>query len=600
MAKENKKCQNCQADFQIEPEDFKFYKKMKVPPPTFCSECRLMRRLTFRNERSLYKRKCDLCKKDMISIYHQKTSHPVYCQKCWWSDDWDRVGYGRHYDFDKLFFEQFRELMIKVPKVNLIKAGRNINSEYTNIVDGLKNCYLVVEAGADEDCMYSGYIEYSKNVLDSFKVWGCELSYELVHCIRCYQVRYAFGCENCLDSYFIRDCFNVQNCFGCVDLRNKQYFIFNKSYSKEEYFKKLAEFDLESFKAKEEFIKQHSDLTMGYPRKFADIRKSERVTGDFIINSSECYNCYGVGELQHGKDLVWCGPGKDLFDCYGAGYHCEVLYECQSVFQKMYNSKFCNFCFKEGMNIVYSDFCTGSSNLFGCVSLNKKQYCILNKQYTKDEYEELVPKIIDHMNDMPYTDKKGRVYKYGEFFPMELSPFAYNETIAQEYFPLTKDDVEKEGYTWKDPEERQYTITITADKLPDHIKNVSDSILNEIIGCQHKGKCNEQCTEAFKIIEPELEFYRKMKIPLPRLCPNCRHYQRIKQRNPFRLWHRKCQCAGIQSDPSNSSGQATVYKNAAEHSHHGKDHCPNEFETSYSPDRKEIIYCEKCYQQEVV
>ncbi|MDA2922831.1 hypothetical protein MYX07_06235, partial [Patescibacteria group bacterium AH-259-L07] len=120
------------------------------------------------------------------------------------------------------------------------------------------------------------------------------------------------------------------------------------------------------------------------------------------------------------------------------------------------------------------------------------------------------------------------VYKYGEFFPAELSPFAYNETIAQEYFPLTKGQAIKQGYTWRDPEKRDYEITIKSQDLPDHIKGVTDDILDQVISCQHQGKCNEKCTTAFKIIPDELQFYKKMNLPLPRLCPNCRHYQRLK------------------------------------------------------------------------
>ena len=73
------------------------------------------------------------------------------------------------------------------------------------------------------------------------------------------------------------------------------------------------------------------------------------------------------------------------------------------------------------------------------------------------------------------------------------------------------------------------------------------------------------------LFKDEFKFYKRMNLPLPRLCPNCRHYERLKQRNPLRLWHRKCM----------------------------KEGCQNEFETSYAPDRPEIIYCERCYQQEV-
>ncbi len=192
------------------------------------------------------------------------------------------------------------------------------------------------------------------------------------------------------------------------------------------------------------------------------------------------------------------------------------------------------------------------------------------KNLTKEEYEALVPKIIQHMNDMPYVDKKGRVYKYGEFFPVELSPFAYNETIAQEYFPRVQSEVAEAGYRWRDPDIKQYKVTLQPQDLPDHIKDVSDDILNQVIGCEHAGSCNEQCMTAFKIIPSELQFYRAMNLALPRLCSNCRHYARLSQRTPFMLWDRTCS------------------------------KCAKPIKTSYAPERPEIIYCEQCYQQEVV
>ena len=176
------------------------------------------------------------------------------------------------------------------------------------------------------------------------------------------------------------------------------------------------------------------------------------------------------------------------------------------------------------------------------------------------------------MEKLPFIGNNGRVYKYGEFFPIELSPFGYNETSAQEYFPLTKEQALEQGYSWKDPEPRNYQIDIKTADLPDNIKDVKDDIVGKVIECGHKGACNEQCTEAFRIIEPELAFHRRMNLPLPRLCPNCRHYQRLKQRNPLKLWKRQCQAPG----------------------------CANTFETSYAPDRPEIVYCEGCYLKEVV
>jgi len=276
-------------------------------------------------------------------------------------------------------------------------------------------------------------------------------------------------------------------------------------------------------------------------------------------------------DVKKSKDIKYCKQVIEAVDVHDANY-CEFMEMCYDYigYWKINRVYFSNII-GDSNNIIYSDFCSASSNLFGCIALHSKQYCILNRQYTKEAYEALVPKIIKHMNDMPYIDKKGRVYKYGEFFPSELSPFAYNETIAQEYFPLTKEQAIEQGYRWKDKEERNYPIDLKTEDIPDDINDIDDEIINKVIECSHKGTCNQQCTEAFKIIPEEYQFYKRMSLPIPRLCPNCRHYERLSQRNPLKLWHRACM----------------------------KLNCPNTFETSYSPDRPEIIYCEKCYQNEV-
>ncbi|MCX6723275.1 MAG: hypothetical protein NT094_04420, partial [Candidatus Staskawiczbacteria bacterium] len=204
----------------------------------------------------------------------------------------------------------------------------------------------------------------------------------------------------------------------------------------------------------------------------------------------------------------------------------------------------------------------------------------------------LVPKIIAHMDQMPFTDKKGRIYKYGEFFPAELASFAYNETLAFSDFPLTKEEAIAEGYRWKDPEEKDYKITLESELIPDNIKDITDEIMNETLSCAHKGECSDRCTGAFKITKAELDFYRANNLPIPKLCHNCRHVKRVKNQSGLKLWHRKCACAGNKSENG-------LYQNQVKH-FHGEDECQNEFETPYAPDGSEIVYCESCYQNEVI
>lgn len=551
----------------------------------------MIRRFLFRNERIFYKRNCGLCQKEVITIFSPEVKRNVVCQSCWWSDKWDPLDYGREYDFSRPFFEQYHELWSEVPVPALFNENC-LTSPYTNHTNDAKDSYLVFGGSFIENTAYAARIAYIKDSMEVTAGSKVELCYDDIACNGVQKVFYSTRSEQCHDSYFLKDCKNVEHSFGCVNLRNKQYHIFNEPYTREAYQEKLKEFKLGDYDSVEKLRQEFENFSLKFPRKFANIVKSEEVIGNDITNSRRCRFCFNVyGDLEDCAFTINALELKDGYDGYGFGAGAERLYEGTDVGIKAGDTAFAIFvhsCF----NVRYCFNCHGSSHLFGCTGVRNKEYCILNKQYSKEEYEKLVSKIKIQMADMPYKDKRGATYGYGEFFPLELSPFAYNETAAQEYFPLTRKEVESSGYRWQDPDVRSYTITMSADKVPNSIKETPDSILKETIGCLHKGECYEQCTIAYKIIPKELEFYRKMNISVPRLCPNCRHYRRLKQQNPYRLWHRQCTCAGVKSENG-------VYQNQVKH-FHGSDHCPNEFETSYAPDRSEIVYCEACYQAEVV
>ena len=589
---ETKTCQNCKNSFVIEPEDFEFYDKIKVPPPTFCPECRMIRRGVFRNERTFYKRPCDLCKKGVISIYNANTTFPVYYQECWWSDKWDSISYGSEYDLNKSFFEQYKELRNMVPRVAIINKG-GVDSPYTNLSANNKNCYFLIESSNNEDRIHSYWLENQcKSVVDSSFLTRVEIAYESLLSWQSFKLFFSKDSRECSDSYFLNNCVNVSHSLCCINLRNKQNHIFNEPFSKEDYEQKIAEMDLGSYSSLVALKERSRDFSLLFPRRFAYTVKSVDVTGDYVVSSKNVKYSFFVEDGENIKYAIHTfDKVRDNMDTDVLGIGGELCYESMNTALGVNRMNFCVRCWT-GHNSSYCDNCDDSRSSFACIGLRNKQHCILNKQYAKEEYETLVPKIIQHMNDMPYTDKRGIVYKYGEFFPPELSPFSYNETIAQEYFPLTKAEAESMGYRWKDPYTKEYNISIQSKDLPDHIKDVKDNILEQTIGCEHEGGCNEQCSTAYRIIPQELEFYRKMNLPLPRLCPNCRHYHRLKQRNPLKLWHRGCQCSGDRS----SNG---VYTNTTGHQH-GSGPCPNEFETSYALDRPEIIYCETCYQNEVV
>lgn len=544
----------------------------------------MIRRMIFRNERLLFRIRDAASGKEIFSGIPPQAPIKVYDKDYWWSDAWDPMQYGRDYDFSRPFFEQFRELLYAVPWPSR-NVVRIVNSDYSNNAGDLKNCYLCFNAGSGEDSAYLVDIFNQKNCFDISSTTNSELCYDGMAVRDCYRTFYSLTCEKCHDVLLSRDCIGCSDCFGCANLRNKQYYIFNQPYTKEGYVAELERLlQGGSYAALEAAKEKAYAVWQAHPYRYMLGWHNTHATGDWLVNSKNTRYCFNGTEVE---DSAWCQNAvqgvRDSYDFSMGGVKCEMMYEAEDVWDNCRNVRFAFNCWPASQDMEYSANCPSSANLFGCASLRKKSYCILNKQYSKEDYGALHERIIRHMNEMPYTDAQGRIYRYGEFFPPEFSPFAYNETIAQDMFPLARDEAIAKGYVWRDPETREYQMTIDAKDLPDRIDDVDDAIVKEIIRCA-------ECGKAYRIIQVELQFLRTMRLPLPRLCPNCRHIRRLRLRNAPRFYDRRCVCGG-------STSANGAYTNQAEH-FHGVDHCPNEFETSYAPDRPEIVYCEQCYQAE--
>jgi hypothetical protein len=365
----------------------------------------------------------------------------------------------------------------------------------------------------------------------------------------------------------------------CAGLRSKKYHFKNQKYFKEEYEEILKSYRLDTFSGAERAQKEYDDFVLRYPHKYNDNLLVTNCVGNNISNSKNLKYCFMASKgCENCRYCNFIATDKECYDIIMTGETSEC-YEGVVVDHSQLN--FFGIFSVKSQDIRYTQHCHNCKHVFGCVGLRDSNYCIFNKQYSKEEYEEIVPKIIEQMNNMPYVDKIGNKYKYGEFYPIELSPFGYNETLAMEDVILAKKETTEKGFNWQDNIQKTTgKETLKPENIPDSINKVDDSILNETLVCI-------ECKRNYKIVPNELIFYRKMKIPIPRRCFYCRHAARIKRRNPFKLWHRQCMCG------SAGSPQAT-----AKHSH-GQERCTEEFKTSYAPARPEIVYCEKCYQQEV-
>ena len=549
-------CKNCQQNFEITPDDFGFYERIKVPPPTWCPDCRAMRRYAWRNERTLYRRNCDLCGKSTVTIYSSNKPYKVYCPPCWWGDGWDATVYAQDYDFSKPFFDQYKKLQLNVPRIALL--GKNsVNSEYSNHSSDNKDCYLVTSGVYCENVMYSNWIMASRDSNDCLYAYDkLERCYECIDSRNCYRCQYGVWLRDCNECLYCYDCRGCTNCFLSVNLRGKSYCFLNEQLTKEAYVKKVAEFNLGSYQDRKKLYEKFLDLikTEAIHRPVMN-ENSVNVVGSAISNSKNAYQCFDLEDAENARYVISAVHFKDCMDCYHFGYKSELNYECHALVRD-YFARFCHLSYDDAY-ITYCDMCYNSQNLFGCVGLKKGEYMILNKQYNKEEYEMQVNKIIEHMK---------QTKEFGEFFPVTLSPFGYNETQGQVYMPMSKDEVLKKGWKWEEKVPGTFgKETLRPENIPDDIMNVEEEITKEALKCI-------ACGRNYNVVNRELDFYKREIIALPRLCYDCRYMRRIALRAPRKLYNRSCMNEG----------------------------CRNEFETPYSPDRPEKIYCEPCYQQEVV
>jgi len=567
---EQKTCQNCKSPFQIDASDFEYYKKIEVLPPRMCPLCRAQRRLAFRNERAFYKRKCDRCDKDVVSMYSPSKRYRVWCYDCWFKDDWDPLVYGRNYDSTRSFLEQFEELWNEVPKIGLMHM-RSVNSEYVNISADNKDCYMIVESSNNEGCTHCYWIQECKDCVDVSFASKTELSYESDDCYDSYKLYYSKGCHDCRDSFFLFDCKDCSDCIGCVNLRSKKYHIFNRPYSKEEYERFLADAKLDTHEGVEAMRKKFEAFAETQPKKYAEIYNSVGCNGGYIKNAKNCnycFHCYESEDSKYGVH-VWRNA-KDCMDVDTAGRNAELVYNSMNSGIDISHYICSSLCWTCSF-MEYSYYCFNSNHCFGSVGLRKKDYCILNKQYSKEDFEKLRETIV--------ADMKKRE-EYGEFFPASVSTFGYNETAAQDQFPLKKEEALKQGFKWEDTTRGTYgKETVKWEDFPAEIDPTKT-----VFACI-------DCSKNYRVIPSEFAFYKKLHIPVPRLCPDCRYARRIGNRGPNHLWKRACSCGG-------SSSKDGKYKNTVAHVHSDKP-CPNEFSANVPPEKNKMLYCEACYNAEV-
>jgi hypothetical protein len=379
------------------------------------------------------------------------------------------------------FIQDFRELFMKSPQCGSWTRASE-NCDYGDITTVSKDCYMCFNSGNCQDAYYCEDSRALTDCVDLAFCEGCELCYECVDCDSCYGSNFCQDCHNSNDIYFSYDLRRCKDCIGCVGLRDKQYFIFNKSYSREDYERIFNDFDFDNDEVIAKIEGELEKLKKKVPRMYAHQLDTTKCTGDYVYHSKNCHMCFDTrhtedsgyitqANLDMGTKDSWdCGPiptGMDL--CYDIAY-AHYLFNCKHLY----------FCgnLKESQWAVN---CMESENLFGCHYMKDKQngFYILNQKVEEDFYNEMTAKI----NKM--LTEKG-IYTIYDLLHKDLS----------------KGKVE-----------------------------ISDD--------QFQREC-VLCEGEFELIPTEVEFYKEKDIIFPVYCPSCRADQRINLRNERKMYKRKC------------------------------------------------------------
>lgn len=379
------------------------------------------------------------------------------------------------------FVSEFRKLFVKSPCCGAYSRASE-NCPYGDVLVVSKDCYMCFNCGQSRNALYCENSRALTDSLDCAYSEQCELCYECVDCDTCYNSNFCQDCNNCQDIQFSYDLRRCRDCIGCIGLRDKQYCIFNKQLSREDYEAGTAGMDLNNPEAQQIVWGKLEKLKLQTPLIFSHQLDTENCSGDYVYHSKNCKMCFDarhsedsafivMANLDRGtRDSFDCGPmptGMDL--CYDISY-AHYLFNCRHIYfcGNMKDSQYCNNCFE-------------SEHLFGCCYLTKKQkkFYILNQEVDEKTYEMITSKIIADL------------YARGVWSFYDL----INKDLALDF--------------------------------------QAPSELATIRGC-------EVCEKSFKIEDWEEVYYKNHKIPYPIYCPSCRVEQRINLRNPWKLYKRQC------------------------------------------------------------
>ncbi len=404
------------------PLESKLRTLFDVPASSISPENRIQHLGAFWPHWTLHKRKCDVTHRDIISVFRPECPYPV-----WHKDEWFKNARPpqAQFDFSQGFFPQSERLFKQCPIAHNI-GSNNENCEYTDDAWSSKDCYLCHSMFESEQARYNLKGYWSVNSMYIVASYKCERCISCTNCHTCFECIESLNLKNCRNVAFSFDCSGCSDCLFCYNLRNKQYCIGNKQYSREQFEAQKKNFDYSTLSGHrtcqtffEKILKERAYFRSLY------FENTESVHGNYLDEAKNVENTYFMSRIE---DVVNCMRGtmaKTCLDCVSS-YDAEKMYMCSAVQLKCYDVMF-SFQLMEARFVAYSAYSAQLENCFGCCGLVRGKNCILNTPYSPQEYVSLRTKIVDHMKSTG---------EWGCFFPGSFSPNPYDESWSSFYFPI--------------------------------------------------------------------------------------------------------------------------------------------------------------------
>jgi len=490
-------------EWGLTAEEIEWYRKFNVPPATLSPVTRLKMLLGFATGISIWWNKDCKTNEPILSFMHPDIPIPCMNDKDWWVSDFS---HDQAIDLDQPFFDQMRTLIQKTPYCASRDDGSNQNSI---CVDVLKSEDLYMAFGGNE-CRRLTYAALFFDAEDSIDVTNIWKSRECFRCNRASKCHKCFACLECFDCIncnFLFDSRNCEDCFGGANLRNSKYVFFGEQLSKEEYQKRITEIDLSCSDQWNKYWNQFVDIlenNAAWPENFNNDAKGSN--GDYLDKVARCKDCYW---FETSTDMYKCWVGDSMEDSAfctwsGWGSDCYMSNGLVKVKKVMFSDQTWN-----SINVEYCYNCHNCEFCFGCAGLQRKKYCIYNKQYTEEEYWKRVDELKCVMLD------RG---EYGEWFPSDLSPMGMQFSMGAEFLDYSEQEIKQLGGLRFDPnkgivlapQKVDASNAVSIEQIPDCLSEVdSDKLVGKPI-------YDPELDRPYSVLPREFEFYQKQGLPFPR------------------------------------------------------------------------------------